>query len=198
MGLDMYLYKFSKPRKTIAELNKYSADELRDRGYFVFFKDAEELPANFDAIKPLAFEVNVDADYINFKKIYEDFYIPEDARVIGESYSSEQIGYTFEFPSTHEHKHVDIPTDEFEAKYVFTQKSEAFCLEGEQVGYWRKHYDLENAFYEACETAIENCGYYPFNDKMWDVLEKFDEKQYANVADYRDDPDCLICYHEWY
>ena len=198
MGLDMYMYKFSKPRQTVAELNQKSADKLREAGYFVFFKDAEELPANFDAIKHFAVDVNVDADYINFKKIREDFHIPDDAHIIGESYSYENIGYTFEFPSTHEHKHIDIPTHVFEAKYVFTQKSEAFCLEGEQVGYWRKYYDLEDAFYKACDTAIENCGYYPFNDKMWNVLQQYDEEQYTNVADYRDDPDCVICYHEWY
>lgn len=197
MGLDMYLYKFSKPRKTVEELNKKSADDLRNAGYFVFFKEDSELPANFDAIRHLALEVNVDANYINFKKIREDFHIPEDAYVVGESYSSDKIGYSFEFPS-HEHKHIDIPTDEFEAKYIFTQKSPAYCIEGEQVGYWRKHYDLEDAFYAACDTDIENCGYYPFNDQMWDVLQQYDEEQYANVKDYRNDPDCVICYHEWY
>lgn len=196
MGLDMYLYKFSKPRETVEELNKKSANDLRNNGCFVFYKD-DELPDNFDSIRHLASEVSIDTDYINYKKIRQDFNIPTEARLIGQSYYPDCIGYTFSLKSQ-VCQNIKIPIDEFEAKYVFTRKADAYCIEAEQVGYWRKYYDLQDAFYEACDTQIENCGYYPLNDEMWEVLRQYDDAQYATVEDYRNAEDCLICYHEWY
>lgn len=196
MGLDMYLHRFSKPRADVKNLNKLSYEQLMDKGYLVIIK-GEDMPANFSSIQPLAKEVEVDATYVNFAKIKEAYGIPDDAFVVGESYSQNEIGYTFHLPHD-DSQHIVIPIDKFEQEFLFKKKTNAYCIRSERVAYWRKNYILQDAFHNACSVAIENCGYYPFNMDMWKVLEELDPQVYDELKDYKSSNSYVIAYHEWY
>lgn len=196
MGLDMYLYRLSKPRPPVDTLNKMTYDTLTDKGYMVFV-DGEEFPANFEAIKPYAKRVNIEARYINFEQIKKDFDIPDDAFIVGESYSNEEVGYTFHLPHD-DSQHITIPYEEYEKKYIFPKRTDAWCIKAEHIAYWRKNYNLENAIYDACDTSIENCGFYPLNSDMWDVICRHDPSVYERIKEYRDKTSGCVCYHEWY
>ena len=196
MGLDMYLYKFTKPETSAQELSKMTYEELQQNDYHVFSKYGE-LPDNFQAIMPFTIETDVEAEYVDFDAVKKHYHIPDDARCVGESYSSQEIGYTFCI-SEKEHKHIDIPMKEFKSKFLVTRRTPIYCIQSEQVGYWRKNYELQDSLTEACNIPIDNCGYYPLNTDMWKVLEKMDPKTYEKIKDYRHDPDCIIAYLEWY
>lgn len=198
MGLDMHLFKLEKPEKSSEELSAMSLDELNSAGYTVFFQN--ELPDDFHLICCMAKRAAVMAEYIDLEKIREDYEIPAGSRIIGESYSSQEIGYTFRLPKAEpcDQKHIDIPMDQVRAKYVYKKKTDAYCIKSEEIAYWRKRYDIQSALYDAAEVPIQNCGYYPMTDDMWDALRKWDKETYNRLAHYKYDNSCIIVYHEWY
>ena len=197
MGLDMYLYRLEKPRPAVSILNKQSIDTLRDLNYFVVPRDGCEIPANIESILPFAKEINIDVRYINFDKIHEEFDIPKGAEIRKQYWLSNEISYTFCLPDKTS-KTITIPRETFEAEYLIPRKTDAYCWKEEEVGYWREDYKLQDAMHEACDIHIENCGYYPLSEAMWEVLKEYDPETYEKVKDYRHSRSSVICYHEWY
>ena len=88
--------------------------------------------------------------------------------------------------------------DKLKVEYIFAKKTQGFCVKCEEVAYWRKRYDLQDALYDASEVPIQNCGYYPMTDDMWNAIRKWDKETYNRLAHYKYDDSCLIAYHEWY
>ena len=70
-------------------------------------------------------------------------------------------------------------------------------LETEAVAYWRKHYELQSAFYDAIE-GVENCGYYVLNRATIENLrDEFpDDMEYVPCEDPTEES--ALFYHEWY
>ena len=194
MGLDMCIYMFCKPCETVDELSRKSSDVLEDEGFLIFRKN-EELPHRFDAIQRFAAEVSIDTKYINIRQICEDFQVPDGAQMVGMGYSGDTTEYTFELPSGG-YKDIKIPDAEFDSKYVYTEKAEAFCLECEEIESWGKRFDIRKAFHDAYGDTIKDYGYYPLNDKMWEVLRQYSPERAEYAEWYRDHEDCVICYHE--
>ena len=194
MGLDIYVYRLYKPRETVDELRQKSIDELEE---FLFFEKGVELPDNFDAVRRFAVEVVHNVDYVKIGQIRRDYKIPNDARMTREDCrSADTMGYTFELPSCGGRKDIEIPINEFESKYIHTEKQGMFYIACEIICDWGKRHDISKAFRDACDAKIKNDGYYPFNDKMWDVLRRYAPEEYADVERYRNDTDCVVCYSE--
>lgn len=70
------------------------------------------------------------------------------------------------------------------------------CKPLEPVAYWRKKYDLSNAITAAVGGPVENQGYYPLNDKMFEIIKKADN-QLDEVSKPVTD-DYAYVYYEWY
>lgn len=70
------------------------------------------------------------------------------------------------------------------------------CKQLEPVAYWRKEHDLSDAITAAVDGPVENEGYYPLNDKMFEIIKKADN-QLDEVSEPVTD-DYAYVYYEWY
>ena len=194
MGLDMYLYKLSKPTKSVEYLSQMSRDELIKNGYAVF-DISKTLPPNFERIRSLAKKIITFDTYIDIDKIQHDFNIPDYADIIDRYWSNDNIIYVFD--CIHNNETIIIPRESYQAKYIVTQTMKAFCIKRTELAYWRKNYDLSEEFHQSCDTAIKNCGYYPLNEAMKHRLMELDPFAYEAIQNQKSH-DHAIVYHETY
>ena len=83
---------------------------------------------------------------------------------------------------------------EIEEKYTIVKSVPHYIWIEEEEAYWRKHYDLQEWFYDSID-GVENCGYYILDaDMIAEMNEQFGE----NVpAEDPTDEEALF-YNEWY
>lgn len=200
MGLDMWVYRVTKlSDEGLESIKDVAYDELHNiidgLNSWEWDEDTEELLA---PVKPFLSFVKKPVEQIKLEKAKEVFNIPKEA-ALGACISGEFYFYVEGNPKPYV---FDIHkwTPEQRAKIVETNMLEFALCHIDELLYWRKHYDLQDALHDACELKIENCGFYPLNDKMKkainDSLRK--EGREGEICDLEPTEDSVACYHEWY
>ena len=186
MGLDMYAYRIKKASSR--DIKDLITNGIRRDG--ILFIENDKLDSNkYADLKPFVTEVSyISREHIDLEKIKKAFNIPEDAHNFYTIKSREFTQYKFSWTDQNGKKctkSVDIPQEESE-KYLYDNPFVGYVVKYEEVGYWRKEYDLQDQLYSLYEGSIENCGFHKCNPEMIQAMH----------LRCRDDNNIFYC--EWY
>ena len=188
MGLDMWIRRVRKPN---LEDRVYTTEELSSMGYSFVSVEAAEDDALIEQLLPYTVTRDVLTSYYDKKKMIADYNLPpkssigmysyDGIRISGENDNGECVSQF-------------ISRKEIEEKYTIVKSVPHYIWIEEEEAYWRKHYDLQEWFYDSID-GVENCGYYILDaDMIAEMNEQFGE----NVpAEDPTDEEALF-YHEWY
>lgn len=189
MGLDMWVRRVRKPN---LEDKEYTYEELSSMDYsMVSVKDVENEMSMFEQLIPYTIVRNVLTDYYNKEKMIADYNLPKGSSINMYSNAGIEISGINE---NGERVSQFISDKDIEEKYTITKSVPHYIWKESEEAYWRKHYKLQDWFYDNLEN-VENCGYYILDaDLIAEMNKKFNE----NVSE--DDPtdDEALFYHEWY
>ena len=201
MGLDMYAYKIRKPTDDEAvAFEGMDAGELSGEFAAIRVSDTKDNDGEL-ACKDLlhyASIIRMKTRCFNQEKFLEDHDIPRDAVCGMRSYSGESFTYEYFWKPAGSDKKISkeltfTDIDEFDRKYGYWEEEDYIVFCEDEVGYWRKNYDLQDRLYDAYEGQIVNCGYHLCNDEMLSLMRE---------AGMTEDCECqdgeAIFYHEWY
>ena len=187
MGLDMWIRRVRKPE---IEDKVYTTDELYDMGYaMVEVKDGDS--SMFAQLTPYTVTRNVLTSYYNMEKMIADYNLPENSSIGMISYEGIRISGT---NGDGERVSQFVSRTDVNEKYTITKSVPYYVWSEDEEAYWRKHYDLQDWFYNNLKD-VENCGYYILDaDLIAEMNAKFNE----SVSE--DDPtdEEALFYHEWY
>lgn len=194
MGLDMYIYRVRKPQ---LEERTYTAEEISKMGLSSANVDeVKHEESLLEQILPYTVVRNVTDSYLDKKKIIADYNLPKDSYVGMFSWEGIQISGTND---NGERVSQFIPDSVIQEKYIIYRTVPTYIWKMEEEAYWRKHYELQEWFYDKIEDAydvqVENCGYYILDaDMIAEMNEQFGE--HVSEEDPTDDE--ALVYHEWY
>lgn len=197
MGLDMYLKRITR----LTDEEKKYADEADYEtldGEYCLFRlgdDGEPDTADngLDDVMPYLHVVKKGVKCIDFKKWFEKEGIPQDARF---GMSAVGVGERWwMFHANGQDYRLDwmALTDKEREELTVTETRTYGVCKMDEVAYWRKSYSLQEALCNACDVAVENCGYYRLNDEIREVL-----RENGCDEDLHETDDSIVCYHEWY
>lgn len=189
MGLDMFVYRVRKPQ---LEERVYTRKELDSKDLTaISVKNFECEESLLEQILPYAVTRDVTSEYINIEQIVKDYNLPKKSHVTMFSYDGIKVG------GMNENKeYVDqfIDRNELYSKYVLNETEPTYIWCMEEEAYWRKHYELQDWFYEKLEH-VENCGYYVLDaEQIAEMNAQFGE----HVPEEDPTDDEALFYHEWY
>ena len=196
MGLDMFVFRVTElSEEEQREVEKMTYGELCDSDYDRV--DADENESLVKQIKPYLFFVKKPVDRIHFDLLKKVCGIPEDARWCWSASG------TFGFRRENDDKAYEVNYNELtpeQKKQVTPTDTITYAIyKREDLLYWRKAYDLRDKIREACDVEVENCGSYPLNDKMREVIKAaLKEEGREDIPDLTSTDDSVVCYHEWY
>lgn len=184
MGLDMYIYKASKPTGIRTDIvHDYAA--LQDRDFSLFEAENVEGEKWFADLIPYCVKVKCVAEYYDVPRIAKAYNLGENAHWCG--FGPDGIYFIGD------NKEVAVPDEEVK-KFCIKKEKEWYVVHIEEVAYWRKHYTLQDWFYENL-GYVENCGYHILNaDLIAEMNAEFDE----DVAEEDPTDNEALFYHEWY
>lgn len=188
MGLDMWIRRVRKPS---LDDKVYTTQELYDMGYSVVGVEDIDNDASMEQLLPYTVVRNVLTDYYDKEKMIADYNLPKNSSI--GMCSSEGIRISG-FNQDGERVSQFISDKDIKEKYTITKSVPNYIWKESEEAYWRKHYSLQDWFYNNLED-VENCGYYILDaDLIAEMNATFDE----SVAE--DDPtdDEALFYHEWY
>lgn len=186
MGLDMYIYRVSKPT---VENRTYTRENLEDAGMVVLSLEQSHDPLVTDIIPYLSRAIVVN-QYYDMQKIRSDYNLPDNAHIT--MYSGDCIGITWQRDNG-ENVRQEISNTDIDSKYTLTKTEECFVYYEEEVSYWRKEYEKRDFFYD--KFPVENCGYYKLNVN---IIHEFNEKFNEDVPEEDCTNESALFYHEWY
>ena len=184
MGLDMYVYKVTKP--TDLDTDKvYDVDKMDDV-YMVF--DPKEItePKNCQLL-PYTVEVQMIMHYYDADKIGREFDL-HDPRL------SCVHNNVISFYSREDKRTVDISFDDINDKYTKDVTERVYVCRAEGVKYWRKDYDVQSWFHEHI-VDVEDVGFYHLTDKM---IKEYNKAYRRNKLTLVNEDNAALFYHEWY
>ena len=187
MGLDMYIYKASKPTE-INDSIIHNYQNLSDKGYSMYDVSDVENEAWFAALMPFCVKVRCVAEYYDIARIAEAYELGENAHWCGFGPDG-----TYFIGSN---KEVAISDEEVQ-KFCIEKEKEWYVTSIDEVDYWRKNYKLQEALYKAYNKkgiAVENCGYYKLDDEILEIIKKLSGHE-CNLDMYNTE---TLMYHEWY
>lgn len=206
MGLDMYLYRISRISSSEQrKLRGKTEMQIYDKGYSVFHRpnSSNDDGHLLDNIKPYLRGIKIPIEYFDMKKIRKDFKIPKNALQSGSCMSYERIKFEFCSPDYKKSYAADLNSPELIKKYTYTKLTYCYVCRMTEIGYWRKHYKLQQKLYDEAlldGITIENCGYYPLTDGMTKAILNDDYEYSEQVSPHslKCDEDSIVVYHEWY
>lgn len=205
MGLDMYAYRCRKA--TEAEVKNLIETGRTGNGvFFIKKKDFEEDYEMYKDLESLFTEVSyIDQSDLDMKKIMEAYNIPENATIGMIGYKKDSIDLAFNWKyknGRYGRREISIPRSQLD-KYGMTEPYDGYMWIGEEVGYWRKAYDLQDEIYDAYDGGIVNCGFHWCNEDMIRAMLDYDERgddeeKWGHTDGSFDEGSEDIYYHEWY
>lgn len=189
MGLDMWIRRVRKPN---LEDKVYTSKEIYDMGYsMISVEEIKDEASMFNQLLPYTAVRNVLTDCYDKEKMIADYNLPigsyigmissEGIRISGTNEEGERVSQF-------------INNKDVEEKYTVTKSVPHYIWAEEEEAYWRKHYDLQDWFYDNLEN-VENCGYYILDAGLIaEMNEKFDE----DVSEDSPTDNEALFYHEWY
>lgn len=203
MGLDMHVFKVSKCSEEEA---KTLNGKVLGRDIAMQFKvfPTEQGREPYDEIKqilPWLKKTTMKVPCYDYEKMIADnVENPELYDICLSIESYDQCWFTIypkEKGSGLEEKKVKLSREEIKKNCLKLVDMDVYvCKQLEQVAYWRKEYDLSDAIIAAVGGPVENQGYYPLNDKMFEIIKKADN-QLDEVNELVTD-DYAYVYYEWY
>ena len=185
MGLDMYVFKAHPPKDDPNVVYKYK--EMLDKGYSIF-PDEDIEDESVRILKEYAVPFNLSVEKFDLKKISATYRLKNNIRISNVSNN----GTVF----TDGNKEVTIKEDELK-NFIYEEEEVFWLMELEEVGYWRKEYELQNQIYEMFKKdgiEIENCGYYKLDKNKIYEIDKYNNGEQGLIYHIDDD----LFYHEWY
>ena len=199
MGLDMYLYRVSRvPKDELKKLEgKNYYDITEELGSCVMINEGDynaELPMYKDVI-PYLSPIMVKNEYIDLLKLKADYNVDPEAFIVGESYSSESVSYSFMVEGQKNSVKVTLTPDELRDKYRFEKVERMYIAYATEVHYWRKAYEVQDIFHKNIDD-IENCGYYKVSEELLKEVAKEDDTVFS--VPFVDTDEVGTFYHSWY
>ena len=192
MGLDMYVSRISK---VDLEYRLYTSDEINDIGLNVCtIKDFENAGLAMEQILPYASKIQTVNEYYDMEKIKADYNLPGNSHIGMISPRGIRVGGR---DADGQYVSVDISPDDIRGNYTITEVEDCYAWQSEEVAYWRKNYDLRDAFYDLI-GYVENCGYYVIDAEMINALQVEFEDDMCDVPAENPTSEQALFYHEWY
>ena len=192
MGLDMYVDEIYKPK---LDQTKYTSEQLRDLGHsFATVEDFDKYGAAMCELRPYCAKTVVTQAYYDVEKIISDYDLPENSHI--GMISFDKIAVCGKRGD--EYVRQEVSREEIDEKYTLVKDEECYIWHSEEVAYWRKAYETQEAWYDILEREVDNCGYYELTDEDIDLFrERFagtdDDREFNRSRD-----DSALFYHEWY
>lgn len=184
MGLDMYIYRCSKP-----DLNPnkvYDSSEI----FGVVLTEEDLTEPMYHDLAPYCEKIHVINRYYDMERIRADYGLSEDAWIW--CYSGKGITIGDKTPAGK--RNVEISNEDVETKYTVSKEEIRFVCKCEEEKYWRKAYDIQDFFYE--HYPVENVGYYKLSKE---VIEEFNKRYPEDTFEAEDATESsALFYHEWY
>lgn len=187
MGLDMYVYKATKPTG-FKKKTTYDYDKLREKDYCMFEATDVEDAKWFADLMPFCVKINCVAKYYNMPYIAHKFNLGENAHWCG--FGPDGVYFKGD------NREITIPDNDIN-RYCIRKEKEWYVTKIKQVAYWRKHYELQDALHDAYKingVDVENCGYYKLNDSILGIIKKMSKTKFG-LGRYKTE---TLMYHEWY
>lgn len=192
MGLDMYVFRI---RRVNLNNRIYSHDEIDALNLTTCTVDGfERAGSAMEQLRPYASKIQVVNDYYNLEQIIQDYKLPANSHIGMISGSGITVSGR---DSNGQRVSADISSAEINSKYIISKTEDAYAWNSQQVAYWRKHYSLQEMFYDLIGD-VENCGYYKLSREMIEALydEYAEDVGAIPLEDATDD--VALFYHEWY
>lgn len=196
MGLDMFLYKAKRP--------EYQKDDefiskkwLLERGFSCILK--EDINDSERCLLPYCREDAVMVDFHDMRQIMIDYGCNPDKCKISFSYrSNKKIGLTI-YKNNEIIKEIQLTNEELDEKYKFESLEEVYVVKLEEVGYWRKAYDLQEYIYSMLDYNVDDCEYKKLSKEQVLKILDYDDSGQVNTDFFEDESeDCAYFYYEWY
>ena len=199
MGLDMYVWKAKK--LSAEEGKKVDGARIAEvRENHTIFTDLKRGEDELRAIRPYCHQGKVIQSYLDLNKLADDHGITEPLHIGGACYSTE-VTYDL-YNEKGEHKlTVTMTPKEILDNYSYEKLDDVLVTNPlEEVYYWRKAYDVDEAIRNACAYTIENCGYYRLTNKMINAIRRIDHDAYESLIEAKEnlEPDEMLFYHIWF
>lgn len=192
MGLDMYVFRITNPK---LEYRLYSSDELASLSLTTCtVRDIDLMEEATRQLLPYVSKIQVINDYYNVEQIIKDYNLPGDS-YIG-MYSSDGIKVGGK-DKDGKYVSVNVSPEEIENKYTLTELEDAYAWKSEEVAYWRKHYSLQERFYDLIGD-VENCGYYKLDRLLIEQLREEFREDVEDIPLEDSTEESALFYHEWY
>lgn len=184
MGLDMYLYRASKT-------NNFDEAQFQMPAEYADGKDGK-YAALVKQIRPFLTKVKHKTALYDTEKIAADYGMSEPVHV---SIICGDGRVTF---MDAKGRQAEIKGKDIDEKYTRYEVLTYYICKLEEIAYWRKHWDLEEAIEAACSVKVENCGYYHMTRKMMNVVRRIDPTKYNDKLAGIDLSARDIFFHIWY
>lgn len=203
MGLDMNVFKVSKcNEEEAAALNGKVLEGDIVEQFTVFPTEHDGEPSDgIKQILPWLKKTAMKVPCCDYRKMIADnVENPELYDICFYMESQDRCGFVI-YPKEEgnglEKREIMLSREEIEKNYLKLVDMDVYvCKPLEPVAYWRKEYDLSDAITAAVGGPVENQGYYPLNDKMFEIIKKADN-QLNGVSELTTD-DYAYVYYEWY
>lgn len=185
MGLDMGIYRLSKPK-----FDKNKVYKRSDINGIILSDEDIELPM-FAQMIPFCQKIDIINQYYDMGKIRRDYGLFNNTHIF--MLNSQSVGIT------DGEKDVTIPNGVIDEKYTLSKQESCYVCYREEVLYWRKAYDIQSWFYailkEKTNSDVENTGYYLLTDE---IIEAFNLEYPDHHITPDDSDDSALFYWEWY
>lgn len=187
MGLDMWIRRVRKPNikdrvYTTKELGSYSMMSV---------EEADNESSLFEQLIPYTVVRNVLTEYYDRDKMIADYNLPKKSYISMYSYDGVYMTGT---DNNGERVEQFISNKDIEEKYTIVKSVPHYIWIETEEAYWRKHYDLQEWFYDNLQN-VDNCGYYILDaEQIAEMNDRFDEC--VSEEDPTDEE--ALFYHEWY
>ena len=203
MGLDMHVFKVSKcSEEEAAALNEKVLEEGIAMQLKVFpIEQGREPSDKIKQILPWLKKTAMKVPCYDYEKMIADNMENPELYDICLYAASQDRCWFMIYPKEEgnglEKREIVLSRGEIEKNYLKLVDMDVYvCKQLEPVAYWRKEYDLSDAITAAVGGPVENQGYYPLNDKMFEIIKKADN-QLDDVDELATD-DYAYVYYEWY
>lgn len=191
MGLDMYVYRISKP---YLEDRLYEANQLLDQGMMIIAPtDAPQAPSTRELL-PFSQELLVRNTYYDMEKVQRVYHFEDMPAPYGFASDGTIMVCGQENGAG---KSISISGIDVKAKFLKTVEEVCFVCTVTQVAYWRNEYELQELF-ETLLTHVENNGYYMLDLDIIRAVNKFPIEDSTQLPEEEPTEASSLFYRAWY
>ena len=198
MGLDMYIYKMSKlTDEEVKQIEGKKFDDIIQKNTNYAFIPRADKECDMGSEKTLLSilkPTTILDDYIDMEKLKKETKVPKTAFLTGRCISKNGGTFIFRWGKTRRRsKEINLKFSEL-VNFVISKPVNVLVCKKQEVQYYRKHYDLQEALYEISSVPIENVSYIAMTDEMIEAVYRFDDEFKMPEMNEGD----MLAYYEWY